>query len=357
MKSNFKFLGVVLFVLSAIFSGGALVGACLGAPVAGGVISVISSFFPGAPHGSFLEGTPYKEIWTGELIKKFRADTTWLSFIPSRDELVNNNTIHMVDVGADPDVLINNTTYPIPSAQREDDDVAISLYKFETTNTRVTADELYALSFDKIPTVISDHKEVLSEKECSMSAHSLTPNKDTADTPVILTSGPSNGETYARHRATQNDIIKLKKSLDDLKVPKGNRMLVLCNEHIEDLLMVDEKFANQYNNTADGKVLNRWGFQIEEYVDNPRFKVTGGVLTKKAFGAAAEPDVDQACSFFFYIPRSFKCTGTTEMFYSEASKDPEYRQNKVGFRQWQICLPKKTTGFGALVSKIYQAPS
>ena len=37
--------------------------------------------------------------------------------------LVNNDVIHLVDVGVDPDVLVNNTTYPIDLQALDDADL------------------------------------------------------------------------------------------------------------------------------------------------------------------------------------------------------------------------------------------
>jgi len=44
--------------------------------------------------------------------------------------------------------------------------------------------------------------------------------------------------------------------------------------------------------------------------------------------------------------------GTAEMFYRDAAIDPENRETVVGFRTYQICLPKKVQGFGAIVAAI-----
>ncbi len=352
-----KFLLICIIGLAFNFCGGVALGAVIDYPIAGGIATTIASFMPGAPAGAMRTGVVLTELFTGELIKKMRMDTSWISTISSRNEFVNNNTIHMVDVGADPEVLINNTTYPIPFAQRDDEDIAISLDKFETENTIVTRDELYALSYDKIGSVTEDHKAVLVEKEVTKAAHSLAPTTNTAETPIILTSGGTNGETHARKKMTPNDLIDAQKAMDDLNIPAENRVLVLCSAHVRDLLKVDETFAKQYKDASSGTVLDLYGFKFYRWNANPKYKAIMGVLTKKVWGAAAEADLDQDCSFFFYSPRAFQATGDTEIFYSEAAKDPQYRRNMLGYRQWHICLPKKRTGFGAIVSAIYHPES
>ncbi len=351
MKIKFLMSVFASIMLSLIIGG--VVGQVLDvSPVAvsGGLFAL--SFLPQIPVGS-LGGGVLVEVWTGELVKKLREVPTFLQKIPSKNDLVNNNVIHMVDVGADPAVLINNTTYPIAVASRADGDIAISLHKFETENTKVTDDELYSLIYDKIGNVIETHKDVLAEGEADKALHSLSPTTNTADTPVVPTTGASNGETQARKKMIPADLKNMKKRFDDLKIPKlkGSRVAVLSNDHISDLLDADEKFASQYNiDTSNGKIPYLYGWEIHEYTEAPIYSVVATVLTKKAFGAAPDPVNDQIGSVFFFAPRAFQATGETKMYYSKAEGDPQNRESVVGFRQWHIALPKKWKGFGAIVS-------
>ena len=52
-------------------------------------------------------------------------------------------TISLLEIGGDPIVLIDNLTYPIAKTQRNDGAVLVQLRKMDTTNTRITDDELY----------------------------------------------------------------------------------------------------------------------------------------------------------------------------------------------------------------------
>ena len=291
-----------------------------------------------------------RDVWTGELIGKFRHEGEFLSRIPSANQFVNNDVIHLADMGADPEVLINNTTYPIDVAVRTDEDISISLDKFDTENTAITDDELYALPYDKPGSVIRQHREVLEEKTLEKSLHSLCPTSDGNNTPFVFTTGASNGDTVARKRLIWANIIKMKRYLDDLKVPKKNRELVLCNQHLEDLLLSDEKFRDQWYNLEAGKIMNRFGFNITECGYNPVIRTD--TSEKKAFGAASVPASELAVSTVFYGPRATQARGSVTMYYRDARIDPEYRRSVVGFRLYHICLPKKNLGFGALVSDV-----
>ena len=131
----------------------------------------------------------------------------------------------------------------------------------------------------------------------------------------------------------------MKRALDKMKVPADNRRLVLCPDHVNDLLLASQNFREQYNiDRNTGKVGKLYGFDIFEYTNTPLYTQAG---VKKALGAKAEKGEFQ-CSFAFYTPRVFKATGSTKMYYSEASTDPEYQRNKINFRHYFICMPKKT---------------
>src|SRR5690606_37333266 len=78
--------------------------------------SALLSFMP-MPQG-MVTVVVLKEMWEAELIRAFRANRSWMGRIPRKDQYVGNNAINLQEIGADPTVLINNTTYPIAVAQR-----------------------------------------------------------------------------------------------------------------------------------------------------------------------------------------------------------------------------------------------
>lgn len=299
------------------------------------------------PVGSLRAGV-YTEIWTGELVKYLRRglEATWLDGIPDSSSIVNNDVIHLVEVGVDPDVLINNTTYPIPLQALDDADIAIQLDKFQTKVTPVTDDELYAISYDKMSRVKESHGNAINDSKFAKAAHALCAQEASETTPVLTTTGARDAVT-GRLKLCVQDIINLKRAMDKLRVPSDNRRLVLCTDHVNDLLETDQKFKEQYNiNRTDGTVGRLYGFNIYEFGNNPLYTTAG---KKKAVGATAETGEFQ-CSFAFYVPRVFKATGSTKMYYREASTDPEYQRNKINFRHYFVCMPKKSDAGGVIIS-------
>lgn len=306
-----------------------------------------------APAGSLREGV-YTEIWTGELVKTLRSglEGSWLDGVPDQSSIAENDVIHLVDVGVDPDVLVNNTTYPIPLQALDDKDIAIKLDKFQTKVTPVTDDELYAISYDKMARVKESHGNALSDAKFTKAAHALCAQKNTAKTPVLKTTGERDAET-GRLRLTPDDLVAMKAALDKMKVPSENRRLILCPDHVNDLLLVSQNFREQYNiDRNTGKVGKLYGFDIYEYANTPLYTTAG---VKKDLGSAADKGEFQ-CSFAFYTPRVFKATGSTKMYYSEASTDPEYQRNKINFRHYFICMPKKTDAGVVMASGYKENP-
>ena len=350
MKS---FIGMIAAVLVNCLMGSTMAAVVGVAPAVGAVgLNVVAATIGSVvPSGSLLAGV-YTEIWTGELVKYLRRglEATWLDGIPDSSSIVNNDVIHLVEVGVDPDVLINNTTYPIPLQALDDADIAIQLDKFQTKVTPVTDDELYAISYEKMSRVKESHGNSINDSKFAKAAHALCAQKNTATTPVLTTTGARDADT-GRLKLCVQDIINLKRALDKLKVPADNRRLVLCTDHVNDLLETSQVFKEQYNiNRNDGTVGKLFGFNIYEFANNPLYTTAG---QKKAVGATAETGEFQ-CSFAFYVPRVFKATGSTKMYYSEASTDPEYQRNKINFRHYFVCLPKKADAGGVIMSG-YQA--
>ena len=347
---------IVTLLFSLLFNAvaGAVLATTVGlSPLAGAIgMNVVSGVIGGIlPAGTLREGV-LTEIWTGELVKSLRAglEGTWLDGVPDSSSVVNNDVIHLVDVGVDPDVLINNTTYPITVQELEDGDISIGLDKFQTKITPITDDELYALSYDKIARVKESNANAINDSKFTKAAHALCASENTATTPVLTTTGERDEDT-GRLKMSIKDVIKMKAALDKLKVPAINRRLVLCPDHVNDLLETDQNFKEQYNiNRGEGKVGRMYGFDIYEYANTPLYTTAG---KKKDVGSTASAGEFQ-CSFAFYTPRVFKATGSTKMYWSAAETDPEYQRNKINFRHYFICMFKKADA-GVVMASGYKA--
>lgn len=349
---------VLMFAIAILFN--CLVGSVLasfvgiapgiGALSLNGASLVLGNLIPGGSLGAGL----YAEVWTGEMIKKFRDPAEslgWYGKIRSYDQYAQNDVIHFVHIGGDPTVLVNNTSYPLGIETLADADKPIGLDKYQTKATAITDDEVNAITYDKMGSVIERHKASIDEKKYAKAIHALAPSSHAVSTPVIVTTGDLDADGL-RKVIKRADIIALKKAFDKMKVPTVGRVLVLCNDHVNDLLDTDQKFADQYHNYTTGKISNMYGFEIYEYQNCPYFNAT--TKAKVAFGTPAG-ESDRQASVAFYAPRMMKANGTTKAYLSEAKSDPLNQQNLCNFRHYSICLPLKNEAIGAIVSALPDA--
>lgn len=304
-----------------------------------------------APEGTFANAnaTVLTEMFTGQLKDQLRTIQNWMSIIPNKDEYVGNNVIHLNKIGADPTVLINNTVYPIATAQRADDDIPLALNKYETTNTKITDDELYALTYDKVNSVTSQHKDTLAEKIGNHILWSLSPAADNAGAKsfVVRTTGADDGT--GRKRLVRKDLFALQRKMSAAEIPLENRHIILSPEHVEDLLVEDINLQNQLTDQGNGKAAAKiagftlWFSSYSVHYDNAG--------AKKAFGSAVI-STDRFASTVVYAPRSWKALGDTKMYYSKAEDNPTTRETVAGFRQYGAGGLIDLEGSAAIVSGI-----
>lgn len=302
--------------------------------VAGNAIGLVAGLF--LPKGCAL-ATVFTEIWTGEMLKAFRTaagSLGWYDRIKSYDQYVDNDVIHFTELGGDPDVLVNNSTYPLNIQTLSDTDKPVSLDRYDTTATPVTDDELHACSYDKMASVLERHRESLKEKMYQKAIHAIAPGEDKSVSPVLLTTGDNDG---GRKKFSMEDLLALKRAFDRMGTPKENRVLVICSDHVNDLLDTAQRFREHYNiNQTEGRIARLYGFDLYEYDGTPHYNA--GTKKKLAWGAVAG-EGDMKASVAFYTGRMMKANGAVKFYHSEASKDPLYHRNLVNFSKWGICLP------------------
>lgn len=308
--------------------------------------------FPNTFTGLALAGV-YREIWTGELVESFQPEiaASFLNEIPDESRWVQssgggeNQVIHLVDIGADPEVLINNTTYPIGYETLADGDIAFSLDKFQTKATKVTDDELYAITYDKIAVVNKKHKNAILAKKFGKAVHALAPAAHTVNTPVLGTTGATVG---GKKECSVNDIISLAGALSDAGVPDdGNRILVLNTKHVTGILKEVKNFYQDFANIGTGQVRSLfYGFKVYVYHNNPFYLAADN--TKVSYGAVFAPATHNVASIAFYAPDMFRAEGDTKMYYDEP--DTQNQASAVNYRHYYLVSPKKSRAIGALVT-------
>ena len=253
-----------------------------------------------------------KQIWIAQILENFYPSDNFLTPVSDYSGFVENDIIHFASAGLDPKVLINNTTYPIKTVQRTDDDCSVELDLFETENTLVRRPEAIELAYNKLESVLSQHRSTLRKAVSSKAIHAFAPSQDTANTPVIQTTG-----TAANGRKRMTFVL-----LEDIKLFKD------------------------LTNIQDGEPFRFAGFGCYQFSQMPHYSLSSEKLTKIAYDA--EEQGEQFASVAFYAKEVMKADGEIHM-YSRVD-DPEERATIVGFDKRFIAMPIRGKGVGAIVS-------
>lgn len=285
------------------------------------------------------------EIWSGRVYSKIQiaTDGSFLSpiedvsgkIVPATGEKAA--VLHMVELKSRVKTLINNTTYPIPTNNFEDDDIPISLDKFDTENFAVSDDELHAVSYPKIDEVTKASNNGLIEDILTRSAWRLAPNGNSDKSPILGTSGEAGTDGFKK--MTRKDLLSLKRKFDSMKVPTSGRVLVLCTQHANDIIEDATDKFNQalYFDANTGKLsVPLYGFTIYEHVNNPYFGTSD--LKKLAYGALPTADHIQG-SILYSAPYCLKAMDKVKMYYASAESNPSMRRTEMGFKTYQIARP------------------
>lgn len=282
-----------------------------------------------------------KEIWLPELMEGFYADDSFLSEARDMSMFVDNDVINLAEAGVNPDVLINNSTYPIDIAQRTDGALALELDTYDTENTLIRSIETAELAYDKRASVLYGHRQALRMKFMEKAIHAYAPASNATYTPVLPTTGDADGSFKA---ITFDDILDLETAFDDAEIPSEGRILVLSTKHKNQLRKADLKL---YKEVFSNEAMYA-GFKIYTLASKRMPVYNKGTGVKVAFGAAAAPTTDTICSVAFHKDEVMRAQGTVDMF--AELKSPTERGDIFGFQMRALALPIRNKGIGAIYS-------
>lgn len=257
--------------------------------------------------------------------------------------ITESNIIHVPTSEFAPDILINNTTYPIALQAYTDSEVIIKLDKFQTKVVTLTDDQVMGASYDRIDNATRKTVQKLTSEKFSKAIHAIAPTVNTASTPVIATTGTA--DASGRLRLVYADLVNLKNQFDKIKTPLVGRRLVLCADHYNDLLLDRANFGDQLVNYVRGQVAPVIaGFEIFQYEVMPVY--TAG--TKKAYGAITVAG-DKTASVAFLADNIAKKTGNTKQYFTAAKDNPTTQTNQLAYRHYFIAVPFRAEMIGGII--------
>ncbi|MFE3849090.1 hypothetical protein ACFX5D_14045 [Flavobacterium sp. LB3P45] len=295
----------------------------------------------------------FPEIWVARVIQNLTNQSVapWLDGIPELDADVTVleagsaselTVINIPRANFNPDVLVNNSVYPIPVQAYTDDSVVLSLDKYQTKATSVSDDQIIGSAYDKIDATTRSHTRAILTKKFKKAIHSIAPTSDAAATPVIAATGPVvNGVATL----TYEDLVALKGRLDADEVDPSGRRIVLSTKHWNDLLIDRKNFGDKlvnYNTGMPAPMIA--GFELFQYNGNPLFTSAG---VKKAFGAVVAAG-DREGSVAFWTGGIAKKTGLTKQYFEPASSDTANQANLLNYRHYFMAIPFESRFIAAI---------
>lgn len=255
------------------------------------------------------------------LMEGFYPDRTFLTRSVDMTAMVEYNKINLAEAGVAPDVLIDNTEYPVPTMSRTDTPLELALHMFDTKNTVVRNVEEMETTYAKMESVVRQHRNTLQAKTAAYAANNWAPEEAKELTPVKTTTGSG--------KISFEDILKMDAWFRSQDIDPATLVAVLNPYHLADLQLEDMKL---YKAMLESNKL--FGFSLYTFSQLPYYNQETG--KKVAFGtAAAETDVQ--CSLFYSDQEVMRADGDIEVF--AKYKDPGERGDVIGFQKRFTALP------------------
>lgn len=297
----------------------------------------------------------FAEVWLNRVRQNLTIQDVapWLDGIPELDTNVLEmgsgdaselNVIHIPRTSFNPDVLINNSAYPLAVQAYTDDETVVSLDKYQTKPTSISDDKIIGASYAVIDPATKSHTNAINTKKYNKAAHAIAPTSNAAATPVLAVTGTAR-VSGGPLSLVYDDLVNLKDALDTAEVSTEGRRLVLSTAHWNDLLVDRKNFGDKlvnYNTGMPAPVIA--GFELFQYNGNPLYTSAG---VKKAFGAVKVAG-DRQGSFAFWTGQIAKKSGMTKQYFKEAKNDPEAQTNLLNYRHYFIAMPFDSKRIAAL---------
>lgn len=278
-----------------------------------------------------------KQLWTDIILEQPIQPDDFLSESEDVSSLVEYDILHLAEAGVEPEVFVDNDTYPVGIVSREDVPKEIPLHTLDTKNTVVRNVEQMQSSYDKMQSMTRGHNNALTRKRRALAAFNWCPLQDGEFTPVLEATGEL---VNGRRRLTFDDLDTLETKFETLEVDMSQLRLALTPEHKADLKAENRKLYKEC--MKDGQIGR---FKVYTYPHLPLFDVS--TKKKQAFGSAKGENSSMA-SIAWIKTEVVRATGTTEPFHRE--KDPEARGDIIGYQQRFTALPMRNKYIGAIYS-------
>lgn len=244
-----------------------------------------------------------KEIWINQVVETLNQDAAFISSSVDHSAYIAFGTVHVPQSGANPNVLVNPTSFPLTISPRTDTDRTYLMNQYALEPTLIGNLDALQVSYDKKNSVIGQQISTLVERIGTQVAYTWSP---TGASNVVVTTGTAGsslapGATGTRKMVTLADVANCAKKLDKDNVPRIGRKLLMNSDMFWELFAISEVVRASYNGfqnnvLANGTIAQLFGFDIIMRPTVSIYTVTTNV--PKAVGAATAITDNLGCIAF-----------------------------------------------------------
>lgn len=210
-----------------------------------------------------------KEIWVNQVVETLNQDAAFLPYSVDHSQYIAFGTVHLPQSGANPNVLLNPTSFPLSISPRVDTDRTYSMDRYALEPTIIDNLDALQVSYDKKNSVIGQQINTLVERVGTQVAYtwSATGASNIVETTGTAGTSLAPGATGTRKAVTLIDIANLAKKLDKDNVPRLGRKLLMQADMFWELFTISDVIRASYNGfqvnaLATGVVAQLFGFDI-----------------------------------------------------------------------------------------------
>jgi len=283
---------------------------------------------------AFFDGLA-QEIWVPDVMNLFYPDSSFLSQPMDMSSFVDADAINLADAGLDPDVLVDNTIYPVPETDASDKPLRLILKTYDTTSTVVRNAVALELAYDQRQLYTKKHQLALRQKLSIDAAYAYAP-------PVNSQFNPAIDATADNANVILDRIIELQLAYNAVDAPLEGRVLVLDPAHAAIIAKEDKLLYKTFENTP-GSTL--FGFKIYGFSKNPIYQKA--TMTKAAQGTAYVAANHAKSSFAFLKGEVMKAQGTMKLF--SFLNSPAHKGDVFNFQMRALATSHRNKYMGAII--------
>jgi hypothetical protein len=234
-----------------------------------------------------------------EITEELRKDNSFMQFAKNDDAFVNSNSVELPHAGADPTILVDNTSYPLTITQRTDTATQYLLEKLSSNPTHLEFSEEMIVSYNKRASIFDAHVKGLKQKMADRMAFKWAENNATAGTGLVATTATATrnssaaGSTATVKRIDKTDLLTVRAIFDGDDIPQAGRKLLVNSLMYQDILLIDDfTHADKLGLSVipDGFIGRIFGFDIFQRSSVNRY-ATGGATIKDTEAANVATDL------------------------------------------------------------------